>query len=321
LTQLDTTMGELVEMLGYARPHGSQTEAAFVQKYVMPLPGLYFDKFGNGHARVGTAPMLWSCHTDTVHHKDGRQTVAIKKDIAQLAKGKRGQCLGADDGAGVWLACEMVRAGVPGHYVFHAGEEHGGLGSAWLRDNVPILLREMSYAVALDRKGTGSVITHQGVRTCSDAFGDAMVAKLGKGWRRDDTGTFTDTAHYTDLIGECSNISVGYEGAHSHTETLDLRFIAGLRDVLCAFDPTGLPTVRQPGEDEEASWYRDDDAELLARFDPRHKKRKRGGPSIYDAELATMIRDYPDVAAMLLRQLGACSEDMRDAIWAAGYDI
>jgi len=40
-----TTIPELEEMLTYCRPHGSQTEADFVEKYIGTIPGVAYDKF------------------------------------------------------------------------------------------------------------------------------------------------------------------------------------------------------------------------------------------------------------------------------------
>jgi hypothetical protein len=316
---------ELVEMLAYARPHNSRTESEFVYRFLHCLPGLGYDKFGNAMLRIGTAPVLWSSHTDTVHHQEGKQRVIVKGDLAMLAKGKRGDCLGADDAAGIWLMCEMVRARVPGMYVFHAGEEHGGLGSGWLAKNRADLLSGIKYAIALDRKGTDSVITHQGERSCSDAFATALAAKLnasdpGFRFKPDDTGLFTDTANYVDLIGECTNLSVGYEGAHGPGETLDLAFITRLRDALVTFDCDGLPATRQPGEiDDDGPAFGAGRPSTIRAF--KWSKPANDPTAIYDEALVEMCRDYPDVAAKLIDRLGGNADDMLEACWDEGYDI
>ena len=43
-------------------------------------------------------------------------------------------CLGADDGAGVFLMLEMIDANVEGTYIFHRGEERGGWGSSQIAE-------------------------------------------------------------------------------------------------------------------------------------------------------------------------------------------
>jgi hypothetical protein len=61
----------------------------------------------------------------------GRQKIGFDKSyrVGLAASEKMSSCLGADDAAGVWLLCEMIRAGIPGLYVFHRNEERGGRGA------------------------------------------------------------------------------------------------------------------------------------------------------------------------------------------------
>lgn len=311
---------ELLSMLTYARPHGSDAELAFVNRYVDTLPGISWDKFGNGWVQVNTSPILWSCHTDTVHHKPGRQKILVNnKNIAGLAPedSHRGMCLGADDAAGVWLMRQMILAGVGGRYVFHAGEEHGGLGSAWIARERKDLLTGIDYAIALDRKGTSSIITHQvGGRCASEAFSASLAAKLGGGWKSDDTGTFTDTANYVDLIGECTNLSVGYYSQHSHNETLDVGFLMSLRRKLLRFDATGLVAKRQPGEKEQlplltynSSWSQKPTKtkyDHLFNYDEPYQDNEEP-----DASLVEFCEDRPALAARLIEKLGG---NLSDAI-------
>ena len=37
-------------------------------------------------------------------------------------------------------------------------------------------------------------------------------------WKTDTGGSFTDTANYTDIIPECTNLSCGYYNAHTQSE-------------------------------------------------------------------------------------------------------
>lgn len=292
---------ELLRMLTYGRPHGSDAEADFVNKYLAPLPGMGFDKFGNGWVQIGTSPVLWSSHTDTVHHKPGRQAVRVdEKGMIQLVEKKHGLCLGADDAAGVWLMREMIRAEVPGRYVFHAGEEHGGLGSAWIARERKNLFLGIDFAIALDRMGTTSIITHQtGGRCASEAFSASLALKLGTGWKSDSGGTFTDTANYVDLVGECTNLSVGYYHQHGPEELLDLNFLLGLRRVLMRFDATGLVAQRKPGEKEVKAW-------------PKKQVQTSRRSSFYDevesdeldVDLVNFCMDRPELAARLIKKLG-----------------
>jgi hypothetical protein len=311
-----TTIPELEEMLTYCRPHGSQTEADFVERYIAPLPGMGWDKYGNGILCIGSAPILWSAHTDTVHARDGRQAVQRLGHELRLAKKRNGLCLGADDGAGVWLLMEMIRANVSGLYIFHAGEEHGGLGSAWIAKNRSDLLRGYKAAIAFDRKGTTSVITHQGSRTCSDRFAMSLSRELGGGFNCDPTGTFTDTANYEGIIGECTNVSVGYEKNHGPNETLDLLHVRELRDMLVRFNHAGLVYEREPGEEDYDTWGPIKDASYEGFQEYAHSR-----VGLYDEAIIQMVYDYPECAARLIEQLGGNASDKLEQIQRDGHRL
>lgn len=251
---------DLVQMLTYCRPSGSKAEADFRRRFLLPL-GVKPDAADNLILRVGDAPILWSCHTDTVHKHSGRQNVRIADGKIQLARRSRSACLGADDTAGCWLMREMIGAGVEGLYVFHAGEEVGGIGSHYLSTYDNGLLDNIAAAIALDRKGKTSVITHQGSRCASDEFAVALGKALGLGMGPDPDGLFTDTANYDHIIPECTNLSVGYEAAHSADETLDIGFVCRLRDALCKLTPEtlgNLPITRDPLVHLEHGWTPDE---------------------------------------------------------------
>ena len=68
----------LLEMLAYRRPAGSDAEINFIAKYLLPL-GVRADGAGNMIKQIGNSPTLWSCHTDTVHRKQGRQRLLLKR--------------------------------------------------------------------------------------------------------------------------------------------------------------------------------------------------------------------------------------------------
>src|SRR5216683_3061735 len=79
----------LLDMLTYCRPAGSDTESAFIDKYIAPLPGAQADAHGNWHVAVGDSTVLWSCHTDTVHSKQGRQTVHVNDRTGTVGLSRR----------------------------------------------------------------------------------------------------------------------------------------------------------------------------------------------------------------------------------------
>jgi len=259
-------MNDLLEMLTYRRPHNSVTEAVFIEDFLIPIGAERFGVMADGTAAayVVRVPIqmqdyeedsrtLFSSHTDTVHREDGIQPIVYDDGLGIVYKDD-GAPLGADDGAGVWLMVQMIKAGIPGTYLFHRGEERGGIGSKFIASNYSEFMQQFDRAVAFDRRGTTSVITHQGYgRCCSDAFAGELADRLKTTlplykFAPDSTGVYTDTAEYTDLVPECTNVSCGYLHEHTSAEILDVEFLVALKDACIALDWESLPTVRVPGE-------------------------------------------------------------------------
>jgi hypothetical protein len=253
--QQNALLQELVEMHTYCRPMGSPTELEFVQKYVASLPGAFEDQWGNWHVAVGESKILWSAHTDTVHHEGGRQRLHYDAaGFLMLSRKAKSRCLGADDTAGCFILRQMILRGVPGYYVFHWGEEKGGRGSSDLA-RCRKFLAEFNFAIAFDRRGTQDIITEQmGGYCASDAFAENLASQLEKasgGWlsyKGSDEGIFTDTANYTDDIPECTNLSVGYQHEHTPQEYLDCFYVLALLDAICQIQESELVIDRRPGE-------------------------------------------------------------------------
>lgn len=322
-----TPREELLEMLRYKRPARSRAEEKFINRFLRPLPGFSQDDFGNVIIRVGEAsPTLWSSHTDTVHMRQGKQDVLIDQD--EYAFVNSGDCLGADCTTGVWLMVHMIRAGVPGLYVFHRDEEIGGRGSDWIVKNTPDLLTGINYAIAFDRKRCDSVVTHQfGQRCCSDEFASSLIDVLGGGYKADDTGTFTDTANYVDLIGECTNISVGYWDQHTSLETQDLQFADALLDTLLTSDFSTLVAKREPGElgplPRGGWWSRygtysgaADDGDVWGDQDrpPFDTPSQRDADTL--AHLRTLTMDHPEIVAAILHEYGVAPDEVLSRAYA-----
>lgn len=247
-------MERLQQMLTYCRPHGSKGEEEFVERFLMPYhPEKFITLQGLGLAyvvKVDNTPMLWSSHVDTVHSMSApaRQKIVYDEDMGIIYKDD-GAPLGADDGAGVWLLLEMIDARVPGTYIFHRGEERGGIGSHGMAETFRPWLEKFRWAVAFDRRGTGDVITTQyGGRTASDDFAQAFADELKLDYEPCAHGVFTDTANYAEIIYECSNVSVGYDAEHTGSETLDVEHLVKLRDAVISAFGAGidLPVVRDP---------------------------------------------------------------------------
>jgi hypothetical protein len=178
---------------------------------------------------------LFCCHLDTVHDGNGMQRV-VERD--GLISTPNGECLGADDGAGIWLLLSLIAARVPGTYLFHADEEIGCLGSRWLAAFEPAWLCGFQRCISLDRPGMRNVVTHFcGQRGCSDAFASRLAGRLnahlpGHALSPSDRGGLTDVIEYIGLIPEVTNIATGYLGQHGPQETLDANYLTGLRHAL-----------------------------------------------------------------------------------------
>jgi hypothetical protein len=257
-------MEKLHDILATRRQHDSAGEKDIINRYIKPLnPVPMYQKTGEVAAyyikikhKDGThSPIMWSCHTDTMHRGEPetiRQEVYVDSFGVMFVDEGAG-CLGADNGAGMWLLLEMIQAGVAGTYVFHRGEEIGCWGSRGVVENYPEFLAEHTHAIAFDRKGTTSVITHQmGGRACSDVLGEELCALFGGDYVLDTTGVYTDTAEYVDIIPECVNVSIGYMNEHSSRESLDSAHCVALRDRIISTPWEvwkELSVVRDPSEE------------------------------------------------------------------------
>jgi hypothetical protein len=272
MTQMTKLYAALDRALTLARPHGGLAVWELMTWLTDNLPErlqahVFLDDADNMHIdnrKDKTHRTLFVAHLDSVHRQDGDNPVA-KTEQTWSAAG--GSCLGADDGAGVAVLFHMLWADVPGYYVFTQGEECGGIGAKHLAKHEAALLREFDRAVAFDRKDMTDVITHQGWgRCCSDAFAQALATSLNDVHpdyimlMPDDTGIYTDTAEFVDIIPECTNISVGYTGAHGAGEALNVQYLERLADAAARIDWDGLPTTRDPSVHESVydswgEWY------------------------------------------------------------------
>jgi hypothetical protein len=245
--------------LSYKRPHNTGTTERFTHWLTEQLPhgtDYYFDPVGNLHVDTRTDyshTTLFIAHVDTVHRVEGVNTI----DVTNTHWFAHGDVLGADDGAGVAILMHLLCSGVPAYYIFSQGEECGGIGAKYIADNYEYLLLQFDRAIAFDRRGIESVITHQGMgRCCSDAFGNALSGALDAHnldmmHLVDDTGVYTDTAEFTHVIPECTNISVGYYKEHTQDEHLDILYFQRLADAVLLVEWDKLPTERDPAVIED----------------------------------------------------------------------
>ena len=245
----------LARALSAKRPHNTVAVSAFTQWLFDNLPPVLkgftsVDGAGNLHVdnRVAGSRTLFIAHVDTVHREVGANK--IRKTASMWYAD--GAPLGADDGAGCAMLMHLIHADVKGYYIFSQGEECGGIGAKYLEQTNKTLLAQFDRAIAFDRRGTDSIISHQGWGRCaSDTFCQALADALNLHddnlmYAPDDTGVYTDTAEFVDIIPECTNISVGYNSEHSQQESLNIAHFQLLADAVLRVDWDKLPTDRDP---------------------------------------------------------------------------
>lgn len=322
----------LYAMLEYKRPHGSRSEAKFINRFLRPLK-MQQDDYGNLFKVVGDAPrVMWCAHTDSVHGRQGKQAIVadVEAQCLRLAPKHRDDVLGADNAAGVWLLVEMIKAGVPGLYCFFRNEERGRLGSEHFAKHSADMLKGVDFAIAFDRRGLRSVITHQFCgRTCSDAFAKQLADLLGMGMVPDNGGIYTDTASFVDQIAECTNVSVGYFDEHTSKESLYWPHVFALRDALLSMDVSAFEAHRQPGSDDDYwqdyfnngysarrynkwadQWDDTTDEDDVLAYTSNCGGFSGGG------QLERLVRDNPGVVAAILEEHGYSADSLDEAITA-----
>lgn len=325
VTQLTPDEAKLLTILTYRRPHDDAFTAQFVEKYIASVGATKLDEVGNYGLLVrnddGTDPeTMFSCHYDTVHGIGKIQKVCYDPTLRMAYKDDE-MPLGADDGAGVWLLLYLLKHGVPGLYLWHAGEEKGCIGSKYLASQKPEWLTRIKRAIAFDRRDTTHIITHQGgERGCSKEFAEAFAVELNKTglkYAADPTGLYTDTREYFDLIPECTNISVGYEGEHSKSEMLDVGHVMKLAEVLVTIDFEKLPVKRDhtaPAEYEYDHYGYGYGYNYGSGYVSGKKPKYSNGYSsnrctLEYEDLVELCNDSPHTAAMLISNFGATQDD------------
>jgi len=251
----------LARALSAKRPHNTPAVSDFTEWLFNNLPATLkgftsVDGAGNLHVdnRIAGSRTLFIAHVDTVHREVGANKIRKTKAMWYAD----GAPLGADDGAGVAMLMHMIHSGINGYYIFSQGEECGGIGAKFVSKDVN-LLSQFDRAIAFDRRGIDSVISHQGWGRCaSDIFCQALADELNMTdanlmYMPDDTGVYTDTAEFVDTIPECTNISVGYNSEHTQQESLNIHHFELLSQAVLQVNWDKLPTERDPNEPEYKS--------------------------------------------------------------------
>jgi hypothetical protein len=326
----------LHKMLTYRRPHNTEGERDFIKHFIMPLrpeiiseltntggkqtdvPMAFFVSIPDPKTQV-PPPIMFTSHVDTVHAKaikGTRQTVVLKDGLYQK---NDNQPLGADDAAGVWLMLNMIHYEVPGVYAFFRGEEVGGIGSTFCAKYRRGLFDGIKCAIAFDRRGTTSIITHQGgERGCSEEFAKSLANVIGMGHTADNTGIYTDTKEFFGLVDNCTNVSVGYEHEHSKNETLNKAYIEQLRDKLIAADWSKLDFTKPKVEDIWSNQAYSRYGSSNVAFDRSYKSEPVVGQRIFEDVEPFCAKDLADV---IFDQCEVLPVDLRDKALALCQEI
>ena len=167
--------------------------------------------------------VLLVAHADTVWDKNWIPEI---NDCPQTLKSYKGcyfnsdsyaQCgLGADDRAGCAILYLLKNSG---HSILIVdGEEHGQLGSHFLKDNYPEIYKELNehqYMMQFDRRGK------KDFKNYKISVSDEFKKYIKKEFKFRDAGTKSKS----DIVVLCDrvcgvNLSVGYHNEHTNYETL-----------------------------------------------------------------------------------------------------
>lgn len=269
-------MLNLTTILSYARRQGTAQHDAFLDLLAAEIAPceVVKDKAGTIQAlivKIDDTPILYTAHTDTVHNAalcsnpEPTNFYNHDEDMNYFAAGKGAGCLGADDGAGIYVLLKLIEQNHPGTYIFFTGEEVGGVGSTFVAQHMPDFLGQFKIAIAFDRRGCSDVIYEQGVGECaSKGMAQTLAEALnayGMDMKPSNMGIFTDTANLADIIPECLNVAVGYANEHGEAETLDGMHVDALISALSMINPEtlleGVKRVPADYGDTGWNWHKD----------------------------------------------------------------
>ena len=251
---------KFLELTKRTYPHGTEDELFDI------LPNnLKTDEFGNKYIQIGETSTMFTSHLDTA---TATETIVNHVIEGDMIKTDGTSILGADDKAGVTIMLYMIENNIPGLYYFFLGEEVGCVGSRKLSDKFKTeKIDYITKVISFDRRDLDSVITYQASsRCCSDKFGEALAEQLNIcskqiydnnmefNYKIDPTGIYTDSAQFTSIYPECTNISVGYYSEHTHTERQNIKHLDKLAKTCCLVDWESLPIERDYTKKEYRSY-------------------------------------------------------------------
>ena len=299
-------------------PYGHEDQLVASMRELFPK-GMQKDEWGNYFYKVGDSRSIFAAHLDTV----SKEYVTVTHVFdGNLIKTDGKTTLGADDKAGITVLLWMIQNNVPGLYYFFIGEEVGCIGSGNAA-KFGFFKGNYDRIISFDRRDVDSIITFQSsARCCSDDFADALCKELNKNvklsYRKDTGGVYTDSAEFTHLVPECTNVSVGYYKEHTTNESQDILHLTDLAEACVLVDWENLPTKRDPSTHEwkdysyptytrkdygyhddyydygqyESVGYGDSMSDLHSNRGRKKRKRNRRGKSYYDGGTGLVDMSY-----------------------------
>jgi len=299
-------------------PYGHEDQLVESMRELFPK-GMQKDEWGNYFYKVGESRSIFAAHLDTV----SKEYVTVTHVFdGNLIKTDGKTTLGADDKAGITVLLWMIKNNVPGLYYFFIGEEVGCIGSGNAA-KFGFFKGNYDRIISFDRRDVGSIITYQSSsRCCSDDFADALCKELNQtrrlSYKKDTGGVYTDSAEFTHLIPECTNVSVGYYKEHTTNESQDIIHLTDLAEACIKVDWENLPTKRDPkthewkdysyptygrkdyaydtydyGNYDDSMGYGDSMSDLHSNRSKKKRKRtRRSGKSYYDTGSGLMDMSY-----------------------------
>lgn len=275
----------------------------FIDKRLPPGAKKVQDEYGNVFVLVGDteqSDVAYTCHTDTVARANSKppKVKMTKSGMLYVSNPHEADCLGADDAAGIYIMLEMLEHGVHGRYCFFRDEEVGCQGSGWsVRDHTGFWTG-VKAMISFDRRGDGIITQQRFQRCCSDKFALELAKRLGRGASALQSGIYTDSAEFMQIIPECTNVGVGYMHEHTPDEILDTVI---LQDLLCYCLAPGtfqnLPIEREPVPFGIVAqlipdYPEDEDANLLSMF--------RELTQLSKPEMVKWVLENPEQAAVYI---------------------
>lgn len=162
----------------------------------------------------GDIPIALVAHMDTVFTKLPTEIYYDrKKNVIWSPQG-----LGADDRAGVFAICQIIKAGYRPHIIFTTDEEKGGLGAYQLAGQ-QCPFGDLRYMIELDRRGSDDCVFY-------DCINQDFIQYIEKFGFKENWGTFSDISYLAPDWGVSAvNLSIGYKDEHSTSETLHIDWL------------------------------------------------------------------------------------------------